>query len=219
MRAVNSNIQPVTDHMQLFLKILLFVYFDLHGVACLIFSLALCKRSQLIMCNCKWSELNKSLVGVPTKMHFHAPDSMYCNVLHKWLWHCVYFGFGLVKLFYKYLLFDIITENKSPPRPFGLNHSDSLNRSDRIDAITPTLGSSNNQLNSFLHIYVPDYSVRARSDLQYIKVRTHTRQLNRWDMHSQMYGLINSRPSQPAQCCWLLISLKSNRNVLIKLCF
>uniref|UniRef100_A0A665SV01 Metal transporter n=1 Tax=Echeneis naucrates TaxID=173247 RepID=A0A665SV01_ECHNA len=42
--------------------------------------------------------------------------------------------------------------------------------SDRIDAITPTLGSSNNQLNSFLQIYVPDYSVRARSDLQYIKV-------------------------------------------------
>ncbi|XP_013865654.1 metal transporter CNNM2 isoform X2 [Austrofundulus limnaeus] len=61
-------------------------------------------------------------------------------------------------------------ENKSPPRPFGLNHSDSLNRSERLDAITPTLGSSNNQLNSFLHIYVPDYSVRARSDLQYIKV-------------------------------------------------
>ncbi|XP_053188148.1 metal transporter CNNM2 isoform X2 [Scomber japonicus] len=63
-----------------------------------------------------------------------------------------------------------LAENKSPPRPFGLNHSDSLNRSDRIDAITPTLGSSNNQLNSFLQIYVPDYSVRARSDLQYIKV-------------------------------------------------
>ncbi|XP_074485166.1 metal transporter CNNM2 isoform X1 [Sebastes fasciatus] len=61
-------------------------------------------------------------------------------------------------------------ENKSPPRPFGLNHSDSLNRSDRIDAITPTLGSSNNQLNSFLQIYVPDYSVRARADLQFIKV-------------------------------------------------
>lgn len=62
-------------------------------------------------------------------------------------------------------------ENKSPPRPFGLNHSDSLNRSDRIDAITPTLGSSNNQLNAFLQIYMPDYSVRAVSDLQYIKVR------------------------------------------------
>ncbi|KAG9350511.1 hypothetical protein JZ751_026877 [Albula glossodonta] len=61
-------------------------------------------------------------------------------------------------------------ENKSPPRPFGLNHSDSLNRSDRIDAITPTLGSSNNQLNAFLQVYVPDYSVRALSDLQYIKV-------------------------------------------------
>lgn len=68
----------------------------------------------------------------------------------------------------------LMAENKSPPRPFGLNHSDSLNRSDRIDAITPTLGSSNNQLNSFLQIYVPDYSVRARSDLQFIKVRTHT---------------------------------------------
>ncbi|AWP06145.1 putative metal transporter CNNM2 [Scophthalmus maximus] len=61
-------------------------------------------------------------------------------------------------------------ENKSPPRPFGLNHSDSLNRSDRIEAITPTLGSSNNQLNSFLQIYMPDYSVRARSNLQFIKV-------------------------------------------------
>ncbi|KAJ8284929.1 hypothetical protein COCON_G00037790 [Conger conger] len=61
-------------------------------------------------------------------------------------------------------------ENKSPPRPFGLNHSDSLNRSDRIEAITPTLGSSNNQLNAFLQVYVPDYSVRAVSDLQYIKV-------------------------------------------------
>ncbi|XP_016132340.1 metal transporter CNNM2-like isoform X1 [Sinocyclocheilus grahami] len=61
-------------------------------------------------------------------------------------------------------------ENKSPPRPFGLNHSDSLNRSDRLEAVTPTLGSSNNQLNSFLQVYVPDYSVRAASDLLYIKV-------------------------------------------------
>ncbi|XP_031418108.1 metal transporter CNNM2 isoform X2 [Clupea harengus] len=61
-------------------------------------------------------------------------------------------------------------ENKSPPRPFALNHSDSLNRSERIDSITPTLGSGNNQLNAFLQIYVPDYSVRAVSDLQFIKV-------------------------------------------------
>ncbi|KAK9981088.1 hypothetical protein ABG768_000655, partial [Culter alburnus] len=60
-------------------------------------------------------------------------------------------------------------ENKSPPRSFGLNHSDSLNRSERIEAITPSLGSSNNQLNAFLQIYVPDYSVRAVSDIQYIK--------------------------------------------------
>uniref|UniRef100_A0A673CJH2 Metal transporter n=1 Tax=Sphaeramia orbicularis TaxID=375764 RepID=A0A673CJH2_9TELE len=72
--------------------------------------------------------------------------------------------------FYGMMALTASPENKSPPRPFGLNHSDSLNRSDRIDAITPTLGSSNNQLNSFLQIYIPDYSVRARSDLQFIKV-------------------------------------------------
>ncbi|KAM9062941.1 metal transporter CNNM2 isoform X2 [Sarcophilus harrisii] len=62
-------------------------------------------------------------------------------------------------------------ENKSPPRPCGLNHSDSLSRSDRIDAVTPTLGNSNNQLNSsFLQVYVPDYSVRALSDIQFVKI-------------------------------------------------
>uniref|UniRef100_A0A4W4DQD5 Metal transporter n=1 Tax=Electrophorus electricus TaxID=8005 RepID=A0A4W4DQD5_ELEEL len=61
-------------------------------------------------------------------------------------------------------------KNKSPPRPFGLNHSDSVNRNDRMEALTPTLGSSNNQLNAFLQIYVPDYSVRAATDLLYIKV-------------------------------------------------
>ncbi|XP_022355207.1 metal transporter CNNM2 isoform X3 [Enhydra lutris kenyoni] len=62
-------------------------------------------------------------------------------------------------------------ENKSPPRPCALNHSDSLSRSDRIDAVTPTLGSSNNQLNSsFLQVYIPDYSVRALSDLQFVKI-------------------------------------------------
>ncbi|CAH2322463.1 metal transporter CNNM2 isoform X1 [Pelobates cultripes] len=62
-------------------------------------------------------------------------------------------------------------ENKSPPRPCGLNHSDSLNRSDRIDAVTPTLGSSNNQLNaSYLQVYIPDYSVRAIADLQFVKI-------------------------------------------------
>jgi len=39
-----------------------------------------------------------------------------------------------------------------------------------MEAVTPTLGSSNNQLNSFLQVYVPDYTVRAASDLLYIKV-------------------------------------------------
>uniref|UniRef100_A0A8B9NYN9 Metal transporter n=1 Tax=Accipiter nisus TaxID=211598 RepID=A0A8B9NYN9_9AVES len=60
---------------------------------------------------------------------------------------------------------------RSPPRPCGLNHSDSLSRSDRIDAVTPTLGSSNNQLNaSFLQVYVPDYSVKALTDIQFVKI-------------------------------------------------
>ncbi|XP_047559409.1 metal transporter CNNM2 isoform X2 [Lutra lutra] len=62
-------------------------------------------------------------------------------------------------------------ENKSPPRPCALNHSDSLSRSDRIDAVAPALGTSNNQLNSsFLQVYIPDYSVRALSDLQFVKI-------------------------------------------------
>ncbi|XP_060754956.1 metal transporter CNNM2 isoform X4 [Neoarius graeffei] len=59
---------------------------------------------------------------------------------------------------------------RSPPRPYGLNHSDSLNRSDRNEAINPPLGSSNNQLHSFLQIYIPDYTVRAITDLLYVKV-------------------------------------------------
>lgn len=39
-----------------------------------------------------------------------------------------------------------------------------------MDAVPPSLGSSNNQLNSFLQAYIPDYSVRALSDLQFVKV-------------------------------------------------
>uniref|UniRef100_A0A8D2LIM8 Metal transporter n=1 Tax=Varanus komodoensis TaxID=61221 RepID=A0A8D2LIM8_VARKO len=61
-------------------------------------------------------------------------------------------------------------ENKSPPRSCGLNHSDSLSKGDRIDAVTPTIGNSNSQLNSFVQVYVPDYSVRAISDIQYVKI-------------------------------------------------
>uniref|UniRef100_A0A667XIW4 Metal transporter n=1 Tax=Myripristis murdjan TaxID=586833 RepID=A0A667XIW4_9TELE len=94
--------------------------------------------------------------------------------------------------------------NKSPPRPFGLNHSDSLNRSDRIDAITPTLGSSNNQLNAFLQIYVPDYSVRASSDLQYIKVRTYTGELGYIHTRSLMLTWFFSCPATAVTSVTLL---------------
>lgn len=85
-------------------------------------------------------------------------------------------------------------ENKSPPRPCGLNHSDSLSRSDRIDAITPSLGSSNNQLNSsFLQVYIPDYSVRALSDLQFVKVRAESAA----GLDLEVRGQNNSQPFGP----------------------
>ncbi|XP_062927364.1 metal transporter CNNM2-like [Mobula hypostoma] len=61
-------------------------------------------------------------------------------------------------------------DNRSPPRTCGLNHSDSLNRGDRIDSIASQIGSNNSQLNSLLQMYVPDYSVRALTDLQFVKI-------------------------------------------------
>ncbi|CAG03347.1 unnamed protein product, partial [Tetraodon nigroviridis] len=72
--------------------------------------------------------------------------------------------------FYGMLALTASSENKSSPWPFDLNLSDTLNRTHRADAISQTLGSNNNQLNSFLQGYVPDYSVRACSDLQFIKI-------------------------------------------------
>ncbi|XP_032889945.1 metal transporter CNNM2 isoform X4 [Amblyraja radiata] len=60
--------------------------------------------------------------------------------------------------------------NRSPPRTCGLNHSDSLNRGDRIDSTASQMGSNNSQLNSLLQMYVPDYSVRALTDLQFVKI-------------------------------------------------
>ncbi|XP_072095030.1 metal transporter CNNM2-like [Mobula birostris] len=61
-------------------------------------------------------------------------------------------------------------DNRSSPRTCGLNHSDSLNRGDRIDSIASQIGSNNSQLNSLLQMYVPDYSVRALTDLQFVKI-------------------------------------------------
>ncbi|XP_032889942.1 metal transporter CNNM2 isoform X2 [Amblyraja radiata] len=61
-------------------------------------------------------------------------------------------------------------DNRSPPRTCGLNHSDSLNRGDRIDSTASQMGSNNSQLNSLLQMYVPDYSVRALTDLQFVKI-------------------------------------------------
>ncbi|XP_032137358.1 metal transporter CNNM2 isoform X2 [Sapajus apella] len=93
-------------------------------------------------------------------------------------------------------------ENKSPPRPCGLNHSDSLSRSDRIDAVTPTLGSSNNQLNSsLLQVYIPDYSVRALSDLQFVKIKDVLFTLLA-DVCS-LFPFIYATPTMPLCSAWL----------------
>lgn len=93
-------------------------------------------------------------------------------------------------------------ENKSPPRPCGLNHSDSLSRSDRMDAITPSLGSSNNQLNSsFLQVYIPDYSVRALSDLQFVKVRAEGAAGLDLEVRGQLHSPPFGPPAPPPSPC------------------
>uniref|UniRef100_A0A8C6N5K6 Metal transporter n=1 Tax=Mus spicilegus TaxID=10103 RepID=A0A8C6N5K6_MUSSI len=108
-------------------------------------------------------------------------------------------------------------ENKSPPRPCGLNHSDSLSRSDRIDAMTPTLGSSNNQLSSsFLQVYIPDYSVRALSDLQFVKFFRYGDKGNSFDFYLDSSGLLlDSRDFKDGLFFSLLSWILPGRSVLL----
>ncbi|XP_058134097.1 metal transporter CNNM4 isoform X1 [Dasypus novemcinctus] len=62
--------------------------------------------------------------------------------------------------------------DRSPPHPSALSRSASLSYSDRMDAAgpLPAAGSSTQLGSSFLGQYVSDFSVRALTDLQYIKI-------------------------------------------------
>ncbi|NXT70670.1 CNNM4 protein, partial [Chaetops frenatus] len=61
-------------------------------------------------------------------------------------------------------------EIRSPSHVSGLNRSASLSCHERSDSASSPLGGSNNQLNSSASQYVADFSVRALSDLQFVKV-------------------------------------------------
>ncbi|XP_076989913.1 metal transporter CNNM4 [Tamandua tetradactyla] len=62
--------------------------------------------------------------------------------------------------------------DRSPPHPSALSRSASLSYAERADAGSPgpTAGSSAQFSSSFLGQYVSDFSVRALTDLQYIKI-------------------------------------------------
>ncbi|XP_067858161.1 metal transporter CNNM1 [Heptranchias perlo] len=55
--------------------------------------------------------------------------------------------------------------NKSPSRSSGLQRSESASRADRIE-----FGGSTHQLNLSSYNYLPDYSVRQLTDLQFVKI-------------------------------------------------
>ncbi|XP_053126088.1 metal transporter CNNM4 [Hemicordylus capensis] len=64
-----------------------------------------------------------------------------------------------------------ISEVRSPSHMSNLNRSASLCYHERSDSISSTFSGSNNQLNSTASSqYISDFSVRALTDLQYIKV-------------------------------------------------
>lgn len=64
------------------------------------------------------------------------------------------------------------TEIRSPSHVSSLNRSASLSYHERSDSISSPVSSSNNQLNAGTGAqYVADFSVRALTDLQFVKVR------------------------------------------------
>ncbi|OXB51993.1 UNVERIFIED_CONTAM: hypothetical protein H355_011484 [Colinus virginianus] len=60
-------------------------------------------------------------------------------------------------------------ETRSPSHVSGLNRSASLSCHERSDSVSSPIGGSNNQL-SAVAPYVADFSVRALSDLQFVKI-------------------------------------------------
>lgn len=61
-------------------------------------------------------------------------------------------------------------ETRSPSHVSSLNRSASLSYHERSDSVSSPVGGSNNQLNAGAP-YVADFSVRALTDLQFVKVR------------------------------------------------
>lgn len=62
-----------------------------------------------------------------------------------------------------------VSETRSPSHVSGLNRSASLSCHERSDSVSSPVGGSNNQL-SAVTPYVADFSVRALSDLQFVKI-------------------------------------------------
>lgn len=69
-----------------------------------------------------------------------------------------------------------VAEFRSPSHVSGLNRSASLSCTERVDSVS--ISGSNSQLNtSPAAQYIPDFNVRALTDLQYVKVRHVHKQL------------------------------------------
>lgn len=62
------------------------------------------------------------------------------------------------------------TEIRSPSHMSGLNRSASLSYHERSESGSSPVSGSNNQLNAGGAQYVADFSVRALTDLQFVKV-------------------------------------------------
>ncbi|XP_016132793.1 metal transporter CNNM4-like [Sinocyclocheilus grahami] len=69
----------------------------------------------------------------------------------------------------RFSLFSRFPEFRSPSHVSGLNRSASLSCTERVDSVS-IIGSNSQLNNSPMAQYVPDFNVRALTDLQYVKV-------------------------------------------------
>ncbi|XP_052463396.1 metal transporter CNNM4 isoform X2 [Carassius gibelio] len=69
----------------------------------------------------------------------------------------------------RFSLFSRFPEFRSPSHLSGLNRSASLSHTERVDSVS-VIGSNSQLNNSPVAQYIPDFNVRALTDLQYVKV-------------------------------------------------
>lgn len=82
-----------------------------------------------------------------------------------------------------------VSEFRSPSHISGLNRSASLNYTDRSES--QSISGSNTQLNSSPSAqYVPDFNMRALTDLQIVKVRMDTIGIPFTDYTNRSLGLL-----------------------------